>query len=254
MTSKRDTIFGLPLDLMTLDETVRVISGYLAGGGVCRHVVLNVPKVLQAQQDDILASAIRSATLVNADGTWIAVGARFCGVRVPERFTGYDLMQVLVSRAASSGDSVYFLGATEDVLEKVVERYRSAFPGLSIAGYCNGYFSDEESQGIADQIRESRAVLLFIGIPSPRKELWLAEFLEHTGATFGMGVGGSFDVVAGQIKRAPVWVQQSGFEWLYRLIQEPRKMWRRYLLSIPGFTSLVFNERLSRWLRRRSSA
>lgn len=254
MTSKRETIFGLPLDLLTLDETVEVIEQYLEGRRACRHVVLNVPKVLHAQEDDLLASAIRSASLVNADGTWIAVGARLCGLRVPERFTGFDLMQVLVSWAASKGHSVYFFGATEDVLEKVVERYRSAFPSLVIAGYRNGYFSNEESLGIADQIRQSGAALLFIGFPSPRKEFWLAEFFEHTGATFGMGVGGSFDVVAGQTKRAPVWVQRSGFEWLFRLAQEPRKMWRRYLLSIPGFIGLVFNEWLGRRSRSRRSA
>ena len=246
MTGRREIVFGLPLDLMTMSETIGEIVKRLDGGETCRHLVVNVPKALMAQEDDSLARAIRTASIVNADGTWLAVGARLSGVDVPERFTGFDLMQGLMARAATSGHSVYFFGATDEVLSRMIEVYRGRFPGLEVAGSRNGYFTDDESHMIAEDIRSSRAEMLFLGFPSPRKETWLADHIDATGVGFGMGVGGSFDVVAGLTKRAPVWVQQAGMEWLWRLAQEPRRMWRRYVLSAPPFFRLVLDERRQR--------
>lgn len=242
----RELVFGLRIDTLTRAESLRSITEGIEAGQRCRHVVVNVPKALQAQDNIALRDAINSATLCNADGTWIAVGARLCGIRIPERFTGFDLMQDLVAWAASSGRKVFFFGATDEVLAGMSAAYLEKHPTLEIAGRRNGYFTDDENQSIVAEIAASGADLVFLGFPTPRKELWLAEHFSDLRVPFAMGVGGSFDVVAGVATRAPNWVQRAGMEWLWRLVQEPRRMWRRYLGSAPGFVRLIRDERRRR--------
>ena len=141
--------------------------------------------------------------------------------------------------------SVYFLGARDEVLEEMIRRFREQYPTLNIAGSRNGYWDDDAA--VVAQVREARPDLVFLAIPSPRKEFWLAEHMPAMGVPFAMGVGGSFDVVAGKVKRAPVWVQRIGCEWVYRLVQEPRRMWKRYLVGNTKFVVLTVKE----WRRNR---
>jgi N-acetylglucosaminyldiphosphoundecaprenol N-acetyl-beta-D-mannosaminyltransferase len=147
----------------------------------------------------------------------------------------------LVQAAASDGDSVFFLGAEESVVRKVEEVMKHKHPTLRVAGVHNGFWTDDSL--LIAEIRAVNPTYLFLAIPSPRKEYWLNQHLETLGVPFVMGVGGSFDVVAGKTSRAPLLLQKTGLEWTWRLIQEPRRMFKRYLKGNTAFIKLVIQER-----------
>jgi N-acetylglucosaminyldiphosphoundecaprenol N-acetyl-beta-D-mannosaminyltransferase len=159
---------------------------------------------------------------------------------LPERVAGIDLMENLVELAHKKEYKIFFLGAREEIVSNVVSIYSNKFSPNIIAGYRNGYFDNDQEKSIAKQVSDSGANMLFVAISSPKKEIFLNEnksILKNV--NFIMGVGGSFDVVSGLVKRAPQWMQKFGLEWLYRLIQEPKRMWRRYLVGNTKFIFLV---------------
>jgi N-acetylglucosaminyldiphosphoundecaprenol N-acetyl-beta-D-mannosaminyltransferase len=192
--------------------------------------------------DARLAAIVRSCTLVNADGQAIVWAARLLGAHLPERVAGIDLFQRLLALAEQRAYSVYFLGATPKVVAELERRARELHPRLHIAGTHHGYFTAEQEEDRVAEIAGLQPDLLFVALPSPRKEYWLAANLERLGATFAMGVGGSFDVLAGRTRRAPLWMQRLGLEWSHRFAQEPRRMWRRYLVGNVRFALLVLRE------------
>ncbi len=157
----------------------------------------------------------------------------------------------LVEMAHKNGFKIFLLGATEEVLTKMVEKYTAQFDSTLIAGYRNGYFKKEEEEEVARQIGESGAQLLFVAITSPKKEIFLNKYKNIIRIPFIMGVGGSFDVIAGKTKRAPVWMQKAGLEWLYRVAQEPRRMWKRYLVGNSAFIYLVIKEKWNQGFRKK---
>jgi N-acetylglucosaminyldiphosphoundecaprenol N-acetyl-beta-D-mannosaminyltransferase len=240
------TLFGVPLHPFSMDETVDQVEQLVATGGVHQHLVLNAAKVVQLSDDQGLRDIVRGCSIVNADGQSIVWAARLLGVAVPERVTGIDLMDRLLDRAEELGWSVYFLGATEEVVRAVVEVQQAQRPALQIAGWRNGFWRSAEEHQVVAEVAATTPTLLLVGIPSPRKELFLARHLVALGATFAMGVGGSFDVVAGVTRRAPRWMQRVGLEWSYRLVQEPRRMFRRYLVGNSRFLLLTFAELMRR--------
>jgi N-acetylglucosaminyldiphosphoundecaprenol N-acetyl-beta-D-mannosaminyltransferase len=228
-----------------MDETVARCRELVLSGRPAQHVVLNAGKcVLMADEPDI-REIVTTCDLVNADGQSVVWGARFLGIRVPERVAGIDLMERLIALCESESWPVYFLGATDDVLAAFEVEALRLHPRLSIAGRRNGYFSANPELGIADAIRLSGARLLLVGISSPMKERFLARNLERMGPLLAMGVGGSFDVWAGKTTRAPLWMQRAGLEWFHRFAQEPRRMWKRYLVGNLRFAWIVVRERLS---------
>jgi N-acetylglucosaminyldiphosphoundecaprenol N-acetyl-beta-D-mannosaminyltransferase len=245
----RTELFDLPLDLVTLDEAVDYIMASVAAGAQVTQMSLNAPKVLAARKDPDLRLALQRSDLVTADGSWVAFAGRLCGVAVPERFGGIDLFEALLEASADLGRSVFFFGATEQVVRRVVQSAQERFPGLKVAGARNGYFADEEALRITGSIRAAETDLLFLGFPSPRKEMWLDEHFRNSGANFAMGVGGSFDVFAGVVPRAPSLLQRAGLEWVWRFGLEPRRMWRRYLGTAPRFALATATETVA--LRRR---
>jgi N-acetylglucosaminyldiphosphoundecaprenol N-acetyl-beta-D-mannosaminyltransferase len=182
------------------------------------------------------------ADLVTADGMSIVWASRLLGQPLKQRVTGIDLFERLVDRAAEQGWSVYFLGSREESVRGVTEKSLKSHPTLRIAGWHNGYFDASESESVAKAIRASRADLLFVAMGSPVQELWIASNLERTGVRFAMGVGGSFDHLSGFARRAPGWMQRAGLEWLYRLMREPRRLWRRYLVGNSAFIWLVVRQ------------
>lgn len=213
------------------------------GRRVCRrqftqHVVVNVAKIINMRQDAGLRESIESCDIVNIDGMGVVWGARFLGCEVPERVAGIDLFHRLLALSAEEGFPVFLLGAREEVVEKAVDRVRSIYPGLIIAGHHHGYFWDDEI-AVVKKIKASGARLLFVAITSPRKENFINRWKDDLGVDFVMGVGGTFDVVAGKVRRAPEWMQKYGLEWLFRVLQEPRRMWRRYLVTNTKFICLV---------------
>ena len=238
------TLFGVAVPPLTMAETVEACCGLVASGRGGQHVSLNAGKVVLMQDDPILAEIVRQASLVSADGMSVVWAARLLGHALPERIAGIDLMERLLGEAAARRWPVYFLGATEQVLGSFGSVVRARHPGLRIAGARNGYFTDDRA--VAREIGLSGARLLFVAMPSPRKEHFVAAGHELMPAVLAVGVGGSFDVWAGLRRRAPAWMQSAGVEWLFRLVQEPRRMWRRYLVGNTRFLALVAREALRR--------
>lgn len=238
------TFLGYPLDTLTLDETAACICRRAAAGSGGHHVSLNAGKIVLASDDDKLAEVIRHADMASADGMSVVWAARALGERVPERVAGIDLMGLTLECAEKEGIPVYFFGATQEVLDKFVHVVRDKHPKLIVAGYENGYAQD--MGGVAERVRDSGARLLYVAISSPKKEFFVDEQRALLSETYVIGVGGSFDVWAGLTKRAPLWMQRTGLEWFYRFAQEPRRMWRRYLVGNSRFFWIVLKARLGR--------
>ena len=240
---KRIHICNVPVDSLTMDETVGLIDESIKKKENLHHVVVNAAKLVNAQKDPELKASIVECDIINADGQSIVWAARFLNMYLPERVAGIDLMDNLVGLAARQNYKIFFLGAKEEVVTKVVNIYSEKYnPGI-IAGFRNGYFGKDEEMGIARQINESKADILFVAMSSPKKEIFLNKYKEVMNVPFIMGVGGSFDVVSGKVKRAPVWMQDICLEWFYRTMQEPGRMWKRYLTTNVAFVNLLFKER-----------
>lgn len=240
----RASIFGVPLDALTMEETVARCAELVESGRPTQHVVINAGKVVMMQDVPGLREVIANCELVNADGQSIVWAGRFCGIDVPERVAGIDLMWRLLAEAESRTWPVYLLGAREEVVHACAARIREVHPHLVMAGVRNGFFDDDAA--VSRAVANSGARLLFVGITSPKKEFFLAEHLAGMGPVFAMGVGGSFDVIAGLTKRAPAWMQRTGLEWFYRFAQEPRRMWKRYLVGNTRFVLLTLEEKRRR--------
>lgn len=237
---------GCPIDSLSMDQTIAKIEDHINKGKPCQHVVVNVAKFVEMRNDPKLRKIIASCDLINADGMPIVWASKILGTPLPCRVAGVDLFQNLVKFCAEKGYRPFFFGARDWVVEKVVEAFKARYPQLDVAGYRNGYYSEEEESGIAEMIRDSRADMLFVGFSSPMKESFLKKWMPVMQVPFCMGVGGSFDIIASRTKRAPVWMQKSGLEWCYRIYQEPRRMWKRYAKTNPVFVGMVVKEYVKR--------
>ena len=243
LKQKQACLFNAKLHLLTMQQTVELIIRAIKDRLRLTHCVINVAKLVQMQKDRSLAEAVNSCDLVNVDGMGLVWGGRFLHIAIPERVTGIDLMQNLFARAEIEGMRIFLLGATSEVLAKMVAHVREKWPRLVIAGYQDGYFQTVDEVHVVDKIQDSQADMLFIAISSPKKELFIAKYAPVLKVPFIMGVGGSFDVLAGRVQRAPRWMQRSGLEWLYRLAQEPRRMWKRYLVTNCLFVWMLIKQK-----------
>jgi N-acetylglucosaminyldiphosphoundecaprenol N-acetyl-beta-D-mannosaminyltransferase len=228
---KRRQFFGSHVDLLTMDETLAAVEEIIQRRVPTQHVVINVAKLVTMRRDEKLREIVNSCPLINADGQGIVWGARAMGIPVPERVTGIDLFQKIVETANDRQYRIFFLGAREAVVRKVAEDYCRRYPSMQLAGYHHGYYAASEEQVIVEKIRASKPDALFVAMSSPKKEFFLKKHLEAMEVPFVMGVGGSFDIVAGVTRRAPVWMQKAGLEWFYRILNEPGRMFGRYLKS-----------------------
>lgn len=240
----RVTIAGIGVDNLTEDETLAQIERLIVEGDSHYMAVVNAAKIVLASRDASLRQILAQADIVTADGMSVVWASRLLGRSIKERVTGIDMFERLVAQAAESGRSVFFLGAHEHAVRALVETLLSRHADLKVAGYRNGYFTAEEECEIAAEIRRSGADILFVAMGSPAQERWISSHIEKTGVKFALGVGGSFDHIAGLVARAPRWMQQAGLEWLHRLVCEPRRLWRRYLISNTGFIWLVAKQLL----------
>jgi N-acetylglucosaminyldiphosphoundecaprenol N-acetyl-beta-D-mannosaminyltransferase len=236
----RQRLFGLELDALTMPQVLDRCDTALATRQRLLVGVVNAAKVVNLHKDPLLRDSLLEADVLLADGQSVVWASRLLRHPLPERVAGIDLFERLVGAAARDGSSVYFLGATDEVVQAAVGVMTERHPGLRVAGARDGYWQDD--QEVVSAVRAARPDYLFLAIPSPRKEFWLKEHMPALGVPFAMGVGGSFDVIAGKIKRAPVWVQKIGCEWVYRLAQEPRRMWKRYLVGNSRFIWLTMKE------------
>ena len=232
-----------PFDPVTLDEAVARALAWARGGGPPRTVVtMNAALLVALRSDAALARACRSGDLVVADGVPVVWASRLAGVALPGRVCGVDLMDRLVGAAAANRLPVYFLGARDEVVRALVRACERRHPGLAVAGVRDGYFGPGEEPEVVERIRRSGAAMLFVGMPSPFKETFLERNRAALGVPVLMGVGGSFDVLAGYVRRAPRLLQSAGLEWLWRLAMEPRRLWRRYLVSNALFLARAAGE------------
>lgn len=237
--SRRHDLFGIAIDALTMVEAVERCHVAIKDGDYLPIGVVNAAKIVTMQRNLQLKEAVAGCGMVLADGQSVVWASRVLGAPLPERVAGIDLFLQLLMEAAEHGYRVYFLGARPQVLAELLNKVALRFPGLQLVGARDGYFEPEDEPLVAKEIECSGADLLFVGISSPRKEQFLSQWGVMTGARVVHGVGGSFDVLAGVTKRAPIRWQRSGFEWLYRLLQEPRRLGPRYLKTNLSFIMLV---------------
>ncbi len=220
---------GVPVHLLTMDQTVTRVADAMREKRKILHVALNVAKFVKLQRDEELRADVFGADLVGVDGAGIILGARLFGIHVPERVAGVDLMHNILALCAERGYRPYLLGARPEVLETALSKLKQTHPNIEIAGSHHGYFKSEQEADIIEAIRVAQPDCLFVGMPTPRKERFMAAHRAALEVPFVMGVGGGIDILAGHVRRAPDFWQRNGLEWLYRVLQEPRRMWWRYL-------------------------
>jgi len=245
INKKKVDLLGIPVDAITMEDTIQIINNAIHSKLRISHVGINAWTVVAIQKDEDLQKSVTSCDLISADGQSIVWACRFLGHPIPERVPAIEIMGNLIDHAAQKGHKVFFFGAREEVVQKVAQIYSGKFGNEVIAGFRNGYFQEDEEPGIARQIGESGAHILFLAMPSPQKENFIFNHQKLlTGINYNLGVGGAFDVVAGVTKRAPGWMQKNGLEWFYRFIQEPHRMWKRYFIGNFRFMFLIFREKL----------
>jgi N-acetylglucosaminyldiphosphoundecaprenol N-acetyl-beta-D-mannosaminyltransferase len=206
--------------------------------------VVNAAKIVNMRRDAELRRAVLASDLILADGASVVAASRLLRRPLPARVAGIDLMMAILQRGSARGYRVFMLGASAEVVEAARRNIHVMYPCVQVVGQHHGYFDDRDEPALADLIRASRADVLFVAMPSPRKERFLARWGPTLGVPVCHGVGGSFDVLAGRVKRAPRAWQRLGLEWLYRLKQEPRRLWKRYLVTNSAFMLLVVAEAL----------
>jgi N-acetylglucosaminyldiphosphoundecaprenol N-acetyl-beta-D-mannosaminyltransferase len=244
----RTNVCDVPVDALTMTESLKVAEDLIAAGGPHQHVVVNAAKVVQARRDPNLMRIISDCEIINADGMAVVWAARFLGHPVPGRVAGIDFMLQLWRLAARNIYRVALLGATPEVVASAA--LSATRQGVQVVFAHDGYWSSDQEASVVDSVRAAHPDLLFLAIPSPRKEQFLSEHLDDLGASLVVGVGGSFDVVAGVTRRAPLWAQKAGLEWLFRLLQEPRRMFKRYMVGNSLFIADVIRVK---WLNRERS-
>jgi N-acetylglucosaminyldiphosphoundecaprenol N-acetyl-beta-D-mannosaminyltransferase len=248
----RIEMLGCPIDALDMSQTIARCRRLIEAGGPAQHVAVNAAKLVAMQDDPRLREIVHGCDVISADGQSVVWASRLQGKRLPARVAGIDLMQELLRLAEHEGYRVFVLGARREVLEQAIGKFRSRYPRLEIAGYRDGYFGESESDAVCAEIRAARADILLVAISSPRKEYWLASNLHRVDVRFAMGVGGAIDVIAGVTRRAPRVVQQLGLEWLFRLGQEPRRLFARYAVTNVRFLVAVQRELVrSRLVRSR---
>ena len=246
----RIAILNGTFDPCTRGEAVDAVFEAIDAGRRGWFCTVNVSTLMTMRADPTLQSFVDRAAFVVADGQPLVWCAPLFGGSLPERVTGIDLIDVLCARAVRDGRGVYLLGATGEVLGRTLERLRLQNPGLRIAG-SDGYFRATEAPARADAIRRSGASILLVGMGSPRQEVFIEQQWERLGATIAIGVGGSFDVIAGLRMRAHPMLGRLGMEWAVRLAQEPRRLMRRYAVTNKMFCVLIMRTLIERWAKPR---
>ncbi len=232
-------LFGIRIHAVTMHDTIAVVDDAIRSRELLQIGVVNAAKVVNMQRDPALGEDVRSSDLILADGMAIVWASRLFRSPLPERVTGIDLMTEMLRLANNHGYSIYCLGATEEVSAAVAARIAREYPNVRLAGRRDGYFKPEQEEQVAADIGASRADILLVAMTSPKKEQFLARWSAKLGIAVSHGVGGSFDVFSGKVARAPRIFQKTGFEWLYRVMQEPGRLWKRYLVTNLLFCRMV---------------
>ena len=245
---RRRHFLGAPMHALSMAETLMLAEEAMRTRQPMLHTVVNVAKLVNMGKNGELREDVSSADVINVDGAGVLWGARLLGIPMGERVAGVDVMTEMFALCAAKGYRPYLLGAEQHVLDAVAAALSRQYPALEIAGMQHGYFTADEEVGIVAAINRSGADCLFVALPTPRKERFLKRYRSDLTPSFVMGVGGSFDVYGGKVARAPALVQRLGLEWLFRIAQEPRRLWRRYYETNTAYAVLLWN---AYWSRRR---
>jgi N-acetylglucosaminyldiphosphoundecaprenol N-acetyl-beta-D-mannosaminyltransferase len=245
---ERDTadVLGLRVDRLGMEATLACCANAVETRTYLQHISINAAKFVTTMRDPALRAIVAGCGIVSADGQSIVWASRLLRDPLPERVAGVDLMQRLIAFAEQGGHPVYILGATSEVLDLAISHLRDAHPRLTFAGSRDGYFTAEQQGAVAAEIRASGADILFVAMSSPFKDYFLGTWGSTLGVPLVMGVGGAIDIVAGVRRRAPPAWQRLGLEWLYRLLQEPRRLLPRYAYTNATFLILLVREVIRR--------
>jgi N-acetylglucosaminyldiphosphoundecaprenol N-acetyl-beta-D-mannosaminyltransferase len=239
-------LFGVSINRLSRAEALDRIDTAIASRSKLHVGVVNAAKMVNMSRDPMLKDDVLRSDMILADGIAVVWAAQFLSkLSLPGRVAGIDIMFGVFRRGNAKGYRVFLLGATEEISQEVARQLHQDYPGVVLAGRRNGYFSDDEEEEIAHQIAASRADVLFVAITSPKKEKFMARWAGVMNVPVVHGVGGSFDVMAGKVERAPAIWQTLGLEWLYRVKQEPGRLWKRYLVTNSLFCTMVLKQYLS---------
>lgn len=237
-------MFGVPLARIDMEQALSRVDQFIQERAPHMIVTSDSTGIVRAHDDPEFRAVLQAADMVTADGRGVVWMARVLGLPMRERVSGVDMMERLCARAAERGYSVYLLGARPGVAEEAARVLQRRYPGLRVAGTHHGYFTPDEEPAIVQQIAEARPDILFVALGAPAQEKWISRHREQLGVPVAMGVGGSFDVISGRLKRAPLWMQKAGLEWLWRALLEPRRLPR--LWALPRLLWMTLREALRR--------
>lgn len=234
--NNRINFLGCPIDSMTMQQTIDRCLIWCSDDESARTLItVNAGILIMMRSDPLLKQACTKGDVIVADGVPVVWASRLLGTPLAGRVAGVDLMQQLLQTGHKNKLRIFLLGAKQEVIDKLSDICNKKYPDLVIAGIRNGYFKESDYPEVIHEVKESKADILFIGMPTPFKEIWSEQYRDEFGVSVIIGVGGSFDVLAGFVQRAPVWMQNIGMEWFWRLLMEPRKMWKRYLVTNTQF-------------------
>lgn len=240
---KEIKIFNIKIHPLTKEAFLEIIKLNLRSGNRIVQNGVNAASINGLVNNNELTKAYMNSDLINIDGMSMVWGLRFLGYIVPERVACPDLANDILILAERENYSVFLFGTNENSLEQSVKNLGASFPRLNIAGYRNGYYQIEDESEIVKMINNSQPDILFLGLPSPQKELFVEKYKDQLSVTYFFGVGGVFDILSGKTKRAPYWMQKRGLEWLYRFMQEPKRMWHRYMVGNIRFIVLILKQK-----------
>ena len=236
------TILGLRVDRLSVDEALSTIDRFIAEKTPHTIVTADASMAVIARRDPELHAIVDSADLVTPDGAGILMASRLLGVPVKYKVSGVDLVMRLCALSSGKGYKLFFLGAAPGVAAEAAVKARDKWPGTHIVGVRDGYFTPEQEPSVLEQIKAAAPDIVMVAFGIPKQEKWIDRNKAALGVPVFMGIGGSFDVLSGRVKRAPVVMQRFGFEWLYRLIQNPRKISK--VMTLPQFAFLVLRQRI----------
>ena len=242
-------VLGVKIHRVDMDGTLALIREFIASDKPHIIVTADASSVMRAQSDTEFQYLVNAADLITPDGFGVIKAASLLGCPLIERVSGVEIAKEMCRMSAEEGFSIYFLGAAPGVAELAAQNMKSRFPALNIAGVHDGFFGPERDAEIVAQVKESGAQALLVAMGIPRQEKFIYDNLNKLGVRVAMGVGGSFDVFSGKVKRAPVWFQNHGLEWLYRLAKDPSKM--KKAACLPKFAALVLGYRISNLCRKK---
>lgn len=239
--AERVNILGVDVDAVTMAEAVDVVRRAMDTRAGVMVATANAEMLMRATHDEELRRILNASALVVPDGAGTVWAARHLGHAMPERVAGYDLAQELLRCAPAEGRRVYFFGSAPGVAEKAKAKAEQLYPGIEIVGVRNGFFSPADNAAIIAEIRTARPDLLLVALGVPKQEKWIAAHLAELDVPVAIGVGGTLDVMAGVMKRAPHWMQKAKLEWLFRGLMQPKRAGR--LLALPKFVLKVHASR-----------